>query len=71
MQTTIAELVASGKGNREIASQLYISPKTVEAHLSAIYRQLGLRNRTELATYVHHTSLKGRESPDARPPGLN
>jgi DNA-binding NarL/FixJ family response regulator len=71
MQTTVAELVASGKGNRQIATQLYISQKTVEAHLSAIYRQLGLRNRTELATYVHHTLLEERESPDARSPGLD
>jgi DNA-binding NarL/FixJ family response regulator len=71
MQTTIAELVASGKGNRQIAAQLYISQKTVEAHLSAIYRQLGLRNRTELATYVHDRTLEGRESPDARSPGVN
>jgi DNA-binding NarL/FixJ family response regulator len=71
MQTTIAELVASGKGNQQIAAQLYISQKTVEAHLSAIYRQLGLRNRTELATYVHDTTLEERESPDARSPGLN
>ena len=63
MQMTIAELVASGKGNRQIAAQLYISQKTVEAHLSAIYRQLGLRNRTELATYVHHTTLKGGNPP--------
>jgi DNA-binding NarL/FixJ family response regulator len=70
MQTTIAELVASGKGNRQIAAQLYISPKTVEAHLSAIYRQLSLRNRTELTTYVHRASSKERESPDARSPGV-
>ena len=35
--------------NKEIAGALWISEKTVEAHLSRIYRKLGVRNRAELA----------------------
>jgi DNA-binding CsgD family transcriptional regulator len=45
----VAELVATGSSNREVASRLFISLKTVEANLSKIYQKLGLRSRSELA----------------------
>jgi DNA-binding CsgD family transcriptional regulator len=45
----IAELVASGHSNPQIAATLYISVKTVEANLTRIYRKLGLRGRVDLA----------------------
>jgi len=45
----IAQLVAGGATNREAASALYLSPKTIEAHLSRVYRKLRVRSRTELA----------------------
>jgi DNA-binding CsgD family transcriptional regulator len=45
----VAELVAAGRTNREVAEQLFMSPHTVEAHLTRIYRSLGIRGRTELA----------------------
>ena len=45
----IALAVANGATNREAAAQLFVSPKTVEAHLSSAYRKLGIRSRTELA----------------------
>jgi DNA-binding CsgD family transcriptional regulator len=45
----IAELVARGKSNHEVASELYLSPKTVEWNLSKVYRKLLVRSRTELA----------------------
>jgi DNA-binding NarL/FixJ family response regulator len=45
----LARIVAGGATNREAAQALFISPKTVEAHLGAIYRKLGMRSRTELA----------------------
>lgn len=44
----IADLAAAGKTNHDIASALFISPKTVEVHLSRIYRKLGIRSRAEL-----------------------
>jgi ATP/maltotriose-dependent transcriptional regulator MalT len=44
----VAELVASGQTNREVATALFMSPKTVEANLSRIYRKLGIRSRAEL-----------------------
>ncbi len=45
----IADLVAAGHTNHEIAELLSLSPKTVEWNLSKIYRKLGVRSRTELA----------------------
>lgn len=47
-EAQIAELVAAGHRNREIAAELFIGVSTVEAHLTRIYRKLGLRNRAEL-----------------------
>ena len=45
----VAELVANGHSNPEIAASLFISVKTVEANLTRIYRKLGIRGRVELA----------------------
>jgi DNA-binding CsgD family transcriptional regulator len=45
----VASLAAVGRHNSEIAAELFIGVGTVEAHLSRVYRKLGLRSRTELA----------------------
>ena len=45
----VAELVAEGKTNKEVAAALFLSVRGVEATLSRIYRKLGVRSRTELA----------------------
>jgi DNA-binding CsgD family transcriptional regulator len=45
----IAALAASGATNREVAAHMFLSPKTVETHLSRVYRKLDVRSRTELA----------------------
>ncbi|WP_406069380.1 AAA family ATPase [Micromonospora sp. NBC_01638] len=44
----VARHVARGARNREVATALFLSPKTVEGHLSNIYRKLGIRSRAEL-----------------------
>jgi DNA-binding CsgD family transcriptional regulator len=44
----VASLVASGRTNREAAAELYMGLRTVETHLSAVYRKLGVRSRSEL-----------------------
>ena len=48
----VAELAASGMTNQEVAAALFISPKTVEANLSRIYRKLGIHSRAELGRSV-------------------
>ncbi len=45
----VAELVAAGHTNREVAAALYVTPRTVEGTLSRVYSKLGVRSRTELA----------------------
>jgi DNA-binding CsgD family transcriptional regulator len=45
----VALLVVEGATNREVAASLFLSPKTVEVHLTHTYRKLGVRSRTELA----------------------
>jgi DNA-binding NarL/FixJ family response regulator len=45
----VALIVAGGATNNEAAAALFVSPKTIEAHLTRIYRKLALRSRTELA----------------------
>ena len=45
----VAELAGRGLRNAEIAAQLFVTPKTIEATLSRVYRKLGVRSRTELA----------------------
>ena len=49
-QREICALAAAGKGNREIAQALFLSIKTVETHLAAGYRKLGISSRDDLAT---------------------
>jgi DNA-binding CsgD family transcriptional regulator len=44
----VAELAAAGRTNREVAQALFMSPKTVEANLSRVYRKLDIRSRAEL-----------------------
>jgi DNA-binding CsgD family transcriptional regulator len=48
----IAELVAEGRSNKEVAAALFVTVKTVEANLSRVYAKLGLRSRAELARHL-------------------
>jgi DNA-binding NarL/FixJ family response regulator len=48
-ENDILGLLAEGRSNREIAQALYLSEKTVKAHLAAIFRKLGVTNRTQAA----------------------
>ena len=45
----VAGLAAEGQTNRDIAQTLYVTPKTIEVHLSNTYRKLGIASRRELA----------------------
>jgi ATP/maltotriose-dependent transcriptional regulator MalT len=58
----VAELAAAGSSNREIAEALFVTTKTVEVHLTAVYRKLGTNRRTQLAAQLAaagHTDQAG------------
>ena len=48
----VARLAADGRSNRDIAQALFVSTKTVEVHLSACYRKLGITSRAGLPAVV-------------------
>jgi DNA-binding NarL/FixJ family response regulator len=52
----IIELVAEGRSNREIAERLFLSERTVEAHLSNIFQKLDVSKRTQVAAWHIKTS---------------
>jgi DNA-binding CsgD family transcriptional regulator len=58
----VAELAVTGMTNRDIASALFISPKTVEVNLSRIYHKLNIHSRVEL--YRALNSLRTAPSPE-------
>ena len=61
-ENDILGLLAEGKSNREIAQSLFLSEKTVKAHLAAIFRKLGVTNRTQAAMAAVHMGV-GAASP--------
>ncbi|HET8754933.1 MAG TPA: helix-turn-helix transcriptional regulator, partial [Solirubrobacteraceae bacterium] len=46
----VAAMAAEGMTNRDIAQNLFVTPKTVEVHLSSAYRKLDIGSRTQLAS---------------------
>lgn len=48
-EDAVTALVAQGLSNREVAAELFVSPKTVQYHLTRVYAKLGVRSRAELA----------------------
>jgi DNA-binding CsgD family transcriptional regulator len=48
----VADLIAAGATNRDAAATLFVSVRTVETHVAAIYRKLGVRTRAELARRI-------------------
>jgi DNA-binding CsgD family transcriptional regulator len=51
-QLRVAELAAAGITNREIARAVFMSEKTVEAHITRVYRKLGIHSRAELGAWM-------------------
>ena len=52
---TTCSLFLRDRTNNEIASELYVTPKDVKAHLASLMRKLGARNRVEVAMWPHET----------------
>lgn len=55
-ESQVARLVAGGASNKEIATQLFITERTVKAHLSAVFEKLGLRDRLQLSLKINGLS---------------
>lgn len=56
-ESTILALVAQGKRNAKIAQELYLSVRTVESHLSSIFKKFNFSSRTEAAIYAFQNGL--------------
>lgn len=56
-QAEVLRLVATGKTNKAIAAELFISERTVERHLSNIFTRLGLSSRAEATAYAYQHDL--------------
>lgn len=60
-EAEVARAVVAGKSNREVADLLFISERTVKAHLGAAFEKLGVRDRVQLVLH-----LSGRQAQPAR-----
>lgn len=58
-ERTVASLVAAGRSNKEVATELYLSVKTVQFHLTRVYAKLAIRSRSELAAKFAELDLDG------------
>ena len=56
-QLEVLRLVGKGMSNNEIGNRLYISPKTVDHHISTILSKLNLHSRYEAAAFIHTNVL--------------
>lgn len=56
-ETDVLKLMARGKANKQIASELFVEEKTVKAHVSSILRKLGVRSRTQAALHAVRAGL--------------
>jgi DNA-binding CsgD family transcriptional regulator len=59
----VGRLVATGLSNADVASRLFISPRTVSTHLDRIYERLGLSSRAALTRYLADSGLLDEASP--------
>ncbi len=56
----VAQMATDGQSNREIAQALFVTPKTVETHLSHVYRKLGIQARSQLPGAMSGSAIGGR-----------
>ena len=62
----VAELVAEGQTNREVAGSLFLSVKTVEANLTHIYRKVGVTSRRQLARWLRAEMDRRQHEPSSK-----
>lgn len=63
-ETEILGLLVEGQSNKEISERLYLSEKTVKAHLAAVFRKLGVSNRTQAAMAAVNMGLGSPDGDD-------
>ncbi|MEU9790152.1 AAA family ATPase [Streptomyces sparsogenes] len=63
MERTVAQLAAGGAGNREIAESLFVTVRTVEMHLTSVYRKLSVGQRGELGAALRASEPPGPGAP--------
>jgi DNA-binding CsgD family transcriptional regulator len=67
-QRRVADLLATGASNREIAGGLHMSVRSVESHLTNLYRQFGVRSRAQLvATLATGAAISSMVDDNATP----
>jgi DNA-binding NarL/FixJ family response regulator len=66
-EARVAELAAAGRSNKEIAAALFMGVSTVEAHLSRVYRKLGIRSRAGLGSRLATAADDGVKPVEATP----
>jgi DNA-binding CsgD family transcriptional regulator len=70
-EARVAQLVAEGKSNREVAAALFLSERTVEGHLSRVFGKLGIKHRTEVAAALGSRQTQGLAPPNTGDPPVS
>jgi two-component system NarL family response regulator len=63
----IVRLIVEGASNKEVASSLNISERTVKGHLSNVFQKLGVTDRLKLMLYVREGKVRGISTPGRKP----
>ena len=66
-ETEVLKLLARGKANKQIASELFVEEKAVKAHVSSILLKLGVQSRTQAALHAVRTGLVSAEELSEEP----
>jgi len=66
----VCDLVATGLSNKEVARKIFVTERTVKAHLGAVFEKLQIRDRLQLALLIRSEAGKGAPTPSPIPASL-